>query len=70
MSNNFRESLNVENFINNEMQKVRTDNKLNNKQKQERLLALKEALIEYRLTERNIQAKQNVIARNEEQWEK
>lgn len=68
--NKFKESLQIENFIRQEQKKIRLDNKLSNKQKKEQLEVLEETLEDYRLAEKEQQARENLKRKDEEQWEK
>ena len=64
--NKFKESIQIENFIREEQKKIRLDNGLSNKQKKEQLEVLEMALEDYKLAEREQQARENIIKRNEE----
>lgn len=68
--NKFKESLQIENFIRQEQKKIRLDNKLSNKQKKEQLEVLEETLEDYKLAEKEQQAKETLRRKDEEQWEK
>lgn len=68
--NKFKESLQIENFIREEQKKIRLDHRLSSKQKKEQLEVLEMALEDYQLAEREQQARENIIIKDEEVWEK
>lgn len=68
--NKFKESLQIENFIREEQKKIRLDHRLSGKQKKEQLEVLEMALEDYQLAEREQQARESIIKRDEEIWEK
>lgn len=68
--NKFKESLQIENFIREEQKKIRLDHRLSSKQKKEQLEVLEMALEDYQLAEREQQARETIVRKDEEVWEK
>ena len=68
--NKFKESLQIENFIREEQKKVRLDHRLSSKQKKEQIEVLEMALEDYQLAEREQQARETIVRKDEEVWEK
>ncbi len=68
--NKFKESLQIENFIREEQKKIRLDHRLSGKQKKEQLEILEMALEDYQLAEREQQARETIVRKDEEVWEK
>lgn len=68
--NKFKESLQIENFIRQEQKKVRLNNRLSSKQKKEQLEVLEMALEDYKFAQNEEQARESIIKRDEEIWEK
>lgn len=68
--NKFKENLQIENFIRQEQKKVRLNNRLSSKQKKEQLEVLEMALEDYQLAEREQQARETIVRKDEKVWEK
>ena len=68
--NKFKESIKMDNFIREEQKKVRLNNKLSSRQKMEQLQVLEDTLQDYYLAERERQARELIVRKDEEQWEK
>lgn len=66
--NKFKESLQIENFIREEQKKIRLDHRLSSKQKKEQLEVLEMALEDYQLAEREQQARETIVRKDEEVW--
>lgn len=66
--NKFKESLQIENFIREEQKKVRLDHRLSSKQKKEQIEVLEMALEDYQLAEREQQARETIVRKDEEVW--
>lgn len=68
--NKFKESLQIENFIREEQKKIRLDHRLSSKQKKEQLEVLEMALEDYKFSQNETQARENLVKKDEEVWEK
>ncbi len=68
--NKFKESIRIDNFIREEQKKVRLNNKLSSRQKMEQLQVLEDTLQDYYFKERERQARELIVRKDEEQWEK
>lgn len=68
--NKFKESLQIENFIREEQKKVRLDHRLSSKQKKEQIEVLEMALEDYKFSQNETQARENLVKKDEEVWEK
>ena len=68
--NKFKESLQIENFIREEQKKVRLDHRLSSKQKKEQIEVLEMALEDYKFAQNETQARENLVKKDEEVWEK
>lgn len=68
--NKFKESIQIENFIREEQKKVRLNNRLSSKQKKEQIEVLEMALEDYKYAQKEEQARENLVKKDEEVWEK